>query len=109
MILAFIASLLILALFWWLWHPLGAAFSIVMAGYARAPVVARAAFWDTRTILIVGVIWGLGMAIAIREIISVATSSHLLCIAFLVEGVIAVHYIGFQPAPEDRFMYNKAG
>lgn len=109
MIYYLIASLILLALFWWVWHPLGAAAAILMAGYVRFPVVNRAAFWDTKAILTVGIIWGSGMAIAVREIVCLATSSRFLSAVLLLEGLIAVHYVGFEPAPEDRFMYNKAG
>jgi hypothetical protein len=109
MIYKFIASLILLALFWWVWHPLGAAVAILMAGYVRFPIVNRAAFWDAKTILTVGVIWGAGMAVAIREIVSLATSSRFLAGVLLLLGLIAVQYVGFQPAPEDQFMFNKAG
>jgi hypothetical protein len=104
-----IAELVLLALLWWLWHPLGVAFAILIASYVRSPIVNRAAFWNTRTILTVGIIWGAGMALGIREIISLATSSRFLSAVLLLEGLIAVQYVGFQPAPEDEFMYNKAG
>ena len=78
-----------------------------MTGYLRAPVVNRAAFWNAKTILIVGIIWGAGMAVAIREIVGLATSSRFLSSLLLLLGLIAVQYVGFQPAPEDEFTYNK--
>jgi hypothetical protein len=109
MIYYLIASFILLALFWWVWHPLGAAVAILMTGYFRVPVVNRAAFWDSKTILTVGIIWGAAMALATRKIIGVATSSRLLAALLLFEGLMAVQYVGFQPRPEDEFMYNKAG
>ena len=104
-----VAELVLLVLFWWLWHPLGAAFAILIASYVRNPVISRAAFWNAKTILTVGIAWGAGMAVAIREIVSLATSSRFLSAVLLLEGLIAVQYVGFQPAPDDEYMYNKAG
>lgn len=104
---SFIAWLILLALFWWVWHPLGAAVAIVAAGRLRIPVINRAAFWGTKTILSVGILWGLGMAVLVWMIVAAATSSRLLAVLLFVEGLIAVQYVGFEPSPEDHF--NKAG
>ena len=104
-----LAELILLPLLWWLWHPLGAAFAILVASSVRSPVVNRAAFWNAKMILTVGIVWGAGMAIAVREIVSLATSSRFLSAVLLLEGLIVVQYVGFQPAQEDEFMFNKAG
>jgi len=104
-----IAEFILIALSWWLWHPLGAAcIQFFIVSYVRSPIVNRAAFWDTKTILTVGIAWGAGMAVAIREIVGLATSSRFLATLLLLEGLISVKYVGFEPAPEDEFMYNKA-
>jgi hypothetical protein len=104
-----LACLLIVGLFWVVWHPLGAAIGILMTGHIRTWIVNRAAFWNAKMILTVGIVWGMGMAMAVRKIVGLATSSRFLTVALLVEGLIAVRYVGFQPAPEDLVMYDKAG
>jgi hypothetical protein len=104
-----LATFLIVGACWWLWHPLGASIGILFAGSFRQPIVRRAAFWDGKTILGVGALWGLSMAVAVRMVSGLATDSLIGSIALCLEGLVAVYYVGYSPDPVDLFMYNKAG
>ncbi len=103
-----LATLLVVGVCGWLWHPLGAASAILFAGSFRQPIVRKAAFWDTKTILGVGIVWGVSMAIAVRTVSSLATTSHFGLVALYLEGLVAVNYVGYRPEAVDLFMYNKA-
>ncbi len=103
----FLVLLLFTSVCWWLWHPLGAALAILLTGYMRRPIVNNAGSWVRGTILIVGLLWGIGMAVAVRGISGLATSSPLLSVALYLEGLVAVGYVGYSPDLLDR--YNKAG
>jgi hypothetical protein len=104
-----LAGLLIVTVSWFLWHPLGVAMAIMATGNFRRFVVRNAAFWNATAILTVGVLWGVAMALAITFLSNAVTTSSVIKIFLLVEGFFAVGYIGYAPAPEDLFMFNKAG
>ena len=100
--------LLGVSLCWWLWPPLGVAETILLTGYMRRPIVSNAAFWTGGKILGVGLLWGIAMAVAVRWLSGLATSSSVVSVALYLEGLVAVAYVGYRPAPEDLAMYNKA-
>src|SRR5436305_159159 len=89
-----IAETVVFVLLWWFWHPIGASFALLVASYARKLIVDRAAFWEAQKIFAVGLLWGAGMALAVRELVGIATSSHLISVLLLLEGFIAVQYVG---------------
>jgi hypothetical protein len=102
-----LAVLLVAGLCWWVWRPLGAAYAVMSSGYARRPVVNNAPFWTRGVILVVGLLWGIGMAVAIRVIAGFATSSTLISVILYLVGAVAVGYVGYGPAAWD--VHNKAG
>lgn len=104
-----IAAVVVIAACWWVRPPLGVAVAVLSAGKCRLFVVPNAAFWSRGTILMIGIAWGVIMAVGISLSAEVATVSRAVRILLLVEGFFAVGYVGYAPAPEDRMMYNKAG
>jgi hypothetical protein len=97
------------AVCWWMWPPLGIAVAILGSGKCRGFVISNAAFWNTGTVMAVGVALGIAMGAGITLSATAAPASTVVKILLLIAGFFAVGYVGFDPAPEDRIMHNKAG
>jgi len=107
---AYLLSVIIFnAVVWWIWHPLGVAVAILTIGRFRELVRRNALFWATAAVLTIGILWGVAMAVGIILAADAATASKAVRALLLAEGFFAVGYVGFEPAPEDLIMFNKAG
>jgi hypothetical protein len=107
--LYYLAAAVVVALCWWVSPSLGIAIAILLSGRCRNFVVPNAAFWTTGPVLTVGIALGLVMAVGIQLAANATRVSTIVKILLLIEGIFAVGYVGYNPAPEDRMMSNKAG
>ena len=106
-VIALISRSLMIGIGWVIWHPLGVAIALLLTGSMRRFVVSNAAFWATKAMLIVGILWGILMAMVAYFGTSYATSSRIVSVFLYLSGFGSVTYIGYSPGPEA--MPNKAG
>src|SRR5439155_10826863 len=92
-----LSYLILAAIAWVIWRPLGAVFIIVATGNVRYFVMNRARLWTRTTALIFGMLYGCFLATLVKAVALFSVQGTVGNVVLVILGLIAAVYVAWVP------------